>query len=109
MKFPITRESLQSYDYDKAQEGIKGEELEESLKRVLDGLCKEFTQFMPQNSKEKKFVWMNIMSIRRLHMPQFRSKTDEYLPLFIEKLKEIFIGCDIIIDPLKTYLIIDWS
>jgi len=26
----------------------------------------------------------------------------------LKKLKEIFIGCDIIIDPLKTY-IIDWS
>ena len=32
-----------------------------------------------------------------------------YLPRFVEKLKETFVGCDIIIDPLKTYLIIDWS
>ena len=34
---------------------------------------------------------------------------NQSLPEFIEILKETFIGCDIIIDPLKTYLIIDWS
>lgn len=34
---------------------------------------------------------------------------NQALPEFIEMLKETFIGCDIIIDPLKTYLIIDWS
>ena len=40
-------------------------------------------------------------------------QTDEtlnkYLPEFISLLKENFIDCDIIVDPLKTYLIIDWS
>lgn len=34
---------------------------------------------------------------------------NQSLPEFIEMLKETFIGCDIIVDPLKTYLIIDWS
>ena len=34
---------------------------------------------------------------------------NQALPEFIEMLKETFIGCDIILDPLKTYLIIDWS
>ena len=33
----------------------------------------------------------------------------KYLPEFIDLLKENFIDCDIIVDPLKTYLIIDWS
>jgi hypothetical protein len=42
----------------------------------------------------------------------YHKSTDDFnqaLPEFIEMLKETFIGCDIIIDPLKTYLIIDWS
>ena len=39
------------------------------------------------------------------HAKQF----NQSLPEFIEMLKETFIGCDIIVDPLKTYLIIDWS
>jgi hypothetical protein len=34
---------------------------------------------------------------------------NQSLPEFIELLKETFVGCDIIVDPLKTYLIIDWS
>ena len=34
---------------------------------------------------------------------------NEHIPMLIEKLKQLFIGCDIVIDPLKTYLVIDWS
>ena len=109
MKFPITRESLQAFDYVKEQEELKEAEIQNHLKLILDGLCKEFKQNMQTNSKEKKFVWRKIDSIRQICLPGFNSKRDEYLPLFIEKLKEVFIGCDIIIDPLKTYLIIDWS
>ena len=41
-------------------------------------------------------------------LPQ-QQEFNQSLPEFIEILKETFIGCDIIIDPLKTYLIIDWS
>lgn len=106
MKFPITRETLQAFDYTKEQEELKEEEIQKTLTQILDGLCKEFKQSMQSNSKEKKFVWRNIHIIRQF---QYNSKMDEYLPQFIEKLKEVFIGCDIIIDPLKTYLIIDWS
>jgi len=110
MKFPVTRESLQAYDYAKEQEELKEEQTQKNFKLILDSICKEFTQSMPQNSKEKKFVWRNIHIIRNIMAGQGRySKTDDYLPRFIGKLKEIFIGCDIIIDPLQTYLIINWS
>jgi hypothetical protein len=47
----------------------------------------------------------------RLRNNYYKSSEDfnQALPEFIEILKETFIGCDIIVDPLKTYLIIDWS
>ena len=109
MKFPITRETLQAFDYAKEQEELKDEEIQKRLTLILGELCKEFKQNMHINSKEKKFVWRNINNIRQFHTPGYNSKMDEYLPQFIDKLKEVFIGCDIIIDPLKTYLIIDWS
>lgn len=109
MKFPITRESLQAFDNIKEQEELREEEIQKGITRILDQLCKEFKQTMQSNSKEKKFVWRQINNIRQFHTPGYNSKMDEYLPQFIEKLKEIFIGCDIIIDPLNTYLIIDWS
>jgi hypothetical protein len=109
MKFPITRESLQAFDYAKEKEELREEEIQKRFMQILEGLCNEFKQSMPSNSKEKKFVWRRLDMIRQFHISGFSSKMDEYLPMFIEKLKEVFIGCDIIIDPLKTYLIIDWS
>ena len=106
MKFPITREILQTYNRVKAQEELIEEENQKLLTKYLDGICNDFKQCMPSNVETKKFVWNNIKHIRSICKG---SKYDEYLPQFIEKLKEIFIGCDIIIDPLKTYIIIDWS
>ena len=109
MKFPITRESLQAFDSVKEREELKEAEVQKMLTLILDRLCQEFKQSMPSNSNEKKFVWRQIHNIRHLNVQGYMLKQDEYLPRFVEKLKETFIGCDIIIDPLKTYLIIDWS
>jgi len=108
MKFPITRESLQAYDYVKEQEEIIKEETQKRFTMILDQLCNEFKQTIRTNSIEKKFVWRQFGLIRGISMSA-RISIDEILTQFIEKLKEIFIGCDIIIDPLKTYLIVDWS
>jgi hypothetical protein len=109
MKFPITRESLQGYDLAKIQEERKEEEVQKRLGLILESVCKEFDASMNSNIREKKFVWRNIHQIRQFYTPGFNTQLDEFLPRFVEKLKETFVGCDIIIDPLKTYLIIDWS
>jgi len=110
MKFPITRETLQAFDYAKEQEELKEEEVQKAFIQTIDIICKEVRRNMQSNSKEKKYVWRNLHLIREIYIPGFiQPKTDEYLPRFIEKLKETFIGCDIIMDPLKTYIIIDWS
>jgi hypothetical protein len=124
MKFPITRESLQAFDYAKEQEELKEEEIQKQLTQILEQLCKQFKQAMPSNIKEKRFVWNGLRNITRFNNPliapintpleansplAYNSSKKDYIPIFIEKLKEVFIGCDIIIDPLKTYLIIDWS
>jgi hypothetical protein len=115
MKFPITRESLQAFDPVKEHEERMEEEVQKSFTQMIDIICKEVERNM--HSKEKKYVWRNLHLVRNLHInirfpvgSTYKTmNTDEYLPRFIEKLKETFIGCDIIIDPLKTYLIIDWS
>lgn len=98
MKFPITRESLQEFDFTKEGEELREEGNQKILMETLERLCKQFKQSMRENFKEKKFVWKHINSINSILLPQF-----------IDKLKEVFIGCDIIVDPLKTYVIIDWS
>ena len=124
MKFPISRESLQAFDYAKEQEEVKEEEIQKQLTLILERLCKEFQQAMPSNSKEKRFVWKGLRNITMFNTPliepmntpleaksplAYNSSKKDYIPIFIDKVKEVFIGCDIIIDPLKTYLIIDWS
>jgi len=108
MKFPVTRESLQAFDYAKDQEELREEELQKRLMSILDGLCKEFKQSMP--SKERKFVWRRgLHNVTMMNHQDMNLSKKDYIPIFIDKVKEVFIGCDIIIDPLKTYLIIDWS
>jgi hypothetical protein len=107
MKFPITRGTLQAFDYVKEQQDKKEEEVQKRLTLILDQLCKECEQSMHVNSKEKKFVWRQIHLIKQMS-PQAIGG-DQYIPQFVGKLKETFIDCDIIIDPLKTYIIIDWS
>jgi len=110
MKFPITRECLQAFDNIKEQEELREEEIQKRFAQILDQLCKEFKQSMSSNSKEKKFVWRQLNLIRQFNISGYGlSKAEDYLPRFIDKLKELFIGCDIIVDPLKTYIIIDWS
>jgi hypothetical protein len=124
MKFPITREILQAFDNEKEEEELREEELQQGLGSIIYQLCNEFKQSMPINSKEKRFVWrdfhlllqvgqnpQNYTSVHRPRPYQVRQNRtiDWYLPKFIDKLKTVFVGCDIIVDPLKTYLIIDWS
>ena len=87
-----------AFDLVKVKEEREEEEIQKRFALVLEHLCKEFERCMSANIREKKFVWRNIHQIEA-----------RYLSRFIEKLKETFIGCDIIVDPLKTYIIIDWS
>jgi hypothetical protein len=64
---------------------------------------------------DKRFIWEGLAQIQMTQQPMFTHgvplNVDKSILIerLIEKLKENFIGCDIIIDPLKTYLIIDWS
>lgn len=110
MKFPITRESLQAFDIAKEQEELQEEELQKHFILKLESICNNLKQTMPSNSKEKRFVLRNITEGWPINVGQkVNIKIDEYHSRLIEKLKETFIGCDIIMDPLKTYIIIDWS
>ena len=120
MKFPITRQSLQAFDNDKEQNELKEEEFQKKFAQLLENICTEFKKNMPSNSKKKMFVW-RLEGLCQFHVRgisnygSFNSGTiitenfNEHIPMLIEKLKQLFIGCDIVVDPLKTYLVIDWS
>jgi len=109
MKFPITRQSLQAFDNDKEQNELKEEEFQKKFKQLLENICTEFKQNMPSNSKKKMFVW-RLQGLQQLYVRGIITMNfNEHIPMLLEKLNEIFIGCDIVVDPLKTYLVIDWS
>lgn len=117
MKFPITRECLQAFGYKKQEEKRKEEEerkeeeIQKKLAPMLESFCKDFERYISSNIYENKFVWWNIGPIKEMSPGTSIGDMEKtpYLPRFVEKLKETFVGCDIIIDPLNSYIMIDWS
>jgi len=61
---------------------------------------------------EKRFIWDGVRSMRSggiYGVYGVDISDSDLINLLVEKLKDTFIDCDVIIDPLKTYIIIDWS
>ncbi len=78
-----------------------------------DNLSKQFTYNMSnleKNGEDYHYMHMAIMNTHRNHM---LIKTDYNIQIDCESiansLKERFPNCNILIDPLEKYLIIDWS
>jgi hypothetical protein len=101
MKFPVTRDELRSYNALKERE-------ETLLANTLEHFCKEFERSMPTNVGTKQFVWRNLHNLKH-HSVDPRFPKDEILCKFIEKIKETFLECEVIVDPLQTYIIVAWS
>lgn len=108
MNFPISRESLQTFTREKYYKEMDKEMIEKQIILDLDKFRKNFKDHMIGYQVEKKFVFGFPFHMNNVINSQKITK-DEYINMFIEKVKELFIGCDFIIDPLKTYVIIDWS
>ena len=64
---------------------------------------------------DKRFIWEGLSQIQMTQFPSphqgVRLNVDKCILIehLIRILKDTFIGCSIVTDPLKTYLIIDWS
>jgi len=138
MKFPVTRESLLAYDPVKQAAEKKEEQLQGALYQMLVQLRNDFEAAMPKdpsqndtrgislsrttkeqdaiarikdNFEQKRFIWSNLQhKIQEVSFyPGCVPITLEHIPRFIDMVQESFIGCAVIVDPLKTYIIIDWS
>jgi len=122
MKFPITREELQSYNNSSIMQQKIEENINMKISEIIKRICDDFERNLPNNLNEKKFVWYweNGNNIDKLVHYSWRSSgygpdptaikiyTENKKHSFMESLRELFIGCNIIIDPLQTYIIIDW-
>jgi hypothetical protein len=130
MKFPITRQTLQSFDPVEEEKIRDNIYIQNCADSIVEGICSSIQFTMewrwPKNSSfislslydtyqaehhkmmsEKRYIW----KVKNSTVAEYTRKVNEDLlfELVIEKLKETFIGCNIIIDPLKTSVIIDWS
>jgi len=93
MQFPITRTQLQNFDFIKEQE-------ERRFNEMMDRFITAFNNYMVSSQSRNKTQYIEY---------GVRVRYGSSLNRFIEKLREMFIDCRIIIDPLESYVIIDWS
>jgi len=134
MEFPMTRESLKSFNREFHIAEKERQQRYDFYMTLIKKICNDVEQTL-LNSKTPvtQYVWKDIgvigdwkNFINNLNMANMiiapiapkglpagtirnSESVTKYLPEFISLLKENFIDCDIIVDPLKTYLIIDWS
>jgi hypothetical protein len=120
MRFPITRESIKAYLATELEE-LRKEEIEKCFTVALNDLCEDFRKNIRSNPKDTTFIWSKLQSPRYFSpylwhdsmgqdvIIRFVLGSDEHLPRFLEKVNELFIGCDISVDPLKAYISIGWS
>ena len=118
MKFPITREELQSYNNSSIMQQRIEENVNMKISEIIKNICDDFEQNLQNNLNEKKFVWYwdkgyGINQIIRYSWgTDGLSESTTYIECkknyFMERLRELFIGCNIITDPLQTYIMIDW-
>ena len=133
MRFPITREDLKAIDIEEERKKEYNASIKSHINSLVYKICGEIEKRMlwekpkgmPHNHpsismekeahqkiiNDKRFVWEGLINIKHIEYsdPYPDSKEPILISLLIEKLKETFIGCDIIVDPLKRYVIIDWA
>ena len=133
MKFPITRESLQAFDPAKERNNKDEIAVQNHINLLVQGIADTIENRMlwtmpkpggevmtkqsladqekahKQIMNDRRFIWDGVRNIRISGRSILDVSESVLVQLLVKKLKETFIDCDIIIDPLKTYLIIDWS
>jgi hypothetical protein len=106
MEFPITRERLQNF-----QAEYKHFQNEKIISKIVESLTHKIFEMAGRQ---------NVMNPTRMLQVMIREFGDQkygmlfgmltdYIPQIISKLQERFPGTTITLDPMKTYLYIDWS
>ena len=133
MKFPITRESLRTFDPAKEKKDKDDIAIQNHINLLVQGIGHSIENTMSwtmpkaggvvipksliTNAKraheammnDKRFIWDGVRNIKSAGSSVIDVNESILIPLLVQKLKENFIGCDITVDPLRTYIIIDWS
>ena len=120
MKFPITREALQAFDRIKDEEELFQHRMDETVKLVVHEVCRQVTKHLYESTGPFVYQHLRLLLVSTADntaniTPQYRGRlpfdyiVKNFLPPLLEKLKETFIDCDIVIDPVENYLTINWT
>ena len=109
MEFPITRDRLQNYRTNEAQ----AVETKQRVSKEIKQICRD-VEIKVLNTNERKYVYRISHDIKSgflgpTNHPISCINPKGIVKEIIEALENTFIDCKIIIDPLETYILIDWS
>jgi hypothetical protein len=115
MKFPITKEELQAYDEERDKAEEEKEKFEKGISILVTNFCRDLKRVMPRCIETKQYgQYISPYYLRTNSMRDyFTGKNEvEIIPRMIERLKEMFIGCQV---GLRTdissgpYVAVNWS
>ena len=103
MEFPITRTRLQNHKYYEAM-------YMETRQRVLEKvnfICKN-VEHIASSTNEMKYIYI-FTEEDKGGMLSRQVKTRGILKELLESLVKLFPDSKVLVDPLETYILIDWS
>jgi hypothetical protein len=108
MEFPITRDRLQNYRANEAE----AVETKQRVAKELKSICAAVEKLV-LSSNERKYVYIinddvKHGSLRPSNSPISLVTQKGIVKELIEAIKYIFPDSHVIIDPLETYILIDW-
>ena len=109
MEFPISRARLQNY---RVNEAISVETKQRVLKEIQQ-ICKDVERIV-LTTDDSKYVYRISYEvkggyIRPSNDPLSRVNTVGILKELLVAIKNTFPDSNVIVDPLETYIVIDWS
>ena len=109
MQFPITRDRLQNYGNEEAMNVAVALKVEQTVKKICHGV-----EVVATNNREKFYTYRLVDETNLIPNIGGGIMARRYPPRpilneVVVKLHELFPDCTIQVDPLKTYILIDWS
>ena len=108
MEFPITRKRLQNYREEEATEV----NAKQRLSKIIEKICKDIENIL-LTSDERKYVYRiegsvyGKLPVSNSPRPYLQERS--ILPDIVDTLKTLFPDSNVVVDPLITYIMIDWS
>ena len=109
MEFPISRKSLQTYRANDAQ----AVETKQAVLKEIQKICKDVERKVLATD-ERRYIYYIPQIVKYGEFRPTNSPVSLVHPIaclkpLLEAIKNTFPDCTITMDPLETYILIDWS